>query len=59
MGISIAAGLLSATVLTLIILPANLMIIDDMRRALRTLWNGSDEDSTHSDGEHGESTREA
>ena len=40
MGISIAAGLLSATILTLVILPANLLIIDDARRGLRALWSG-------------------
>ncbi|MEI7879131.1 MAG: efflux RND transporter permease subunit, partial [Planctomycetota bacterium] len=44
MGISIAAGLLSATVLTLLILPANLMIIDDIRRGLRVLWGSADDD---------------
>ena len=38
MGISIAAGLLSATILTLIILPANLLIIEDARRLLLALW---------------------
>jgi len=38
MGISIAAGLLSATILTLIILPANLLIIEDARRVLLALW---------------------
>jgi predicted RND superfamily exporter protein len=48
MGIAISAGLLSATILTLVILPANLMIIDDIRRALSVLWNGdSDHASTH------------
>ena len=40
MGISIAAGLLSATILTLIILPANLMIIDDVLGFVRRLWHG-------------------
>jgi len=43
MGISIGAGLLSATILTLVILPANLLIIDDIRRVLRALWGGSPE----------------
>ena len=51
MGISIGAGLLSATILTLIILPANLMIIDDARRALRALW-GAPEPRGHG-GDHG------
>jgi multidrug efflux pump subunit AcrB len=32
MGIAIAGGLISATVLTLFLLPANLMIVDDVRR---------------------------
>jgi multidrug efflux pump subunit AcrB len=41
MGISIGAGLLSATILTLVILPANLLIIDDIRRVLRALWGGA------------------
>ncbi len=48
MAIAISAGLLSATILTLVILPANLLIIDDIRRALSVLWNGeSDHASTH------------
>jgi hypothetical protein len=49
MGISIAAGLLSATILTLIILPANLMIIDDVLGFVRRLWHGD-----HGAGKHGE-----
>jgi len=52
MGISIAAGLLSATILTLIILPANLMIIDDVRRALRALWGSPGQDGHGHGGEH-------
>ena len=53
MGISIAAGLLSATILTLIILPANLMIIDDVRRALRALWGAPGQDGHPHGGDHG------
>jgi len=52
MGISIAAGLLSATILTLINLPANLMIIDDVRRALRALWGSPAQDGHGHGGEH-------
>ncbi|MSR40605.1 MAG: efflux RND transporter permease subunit [Phycisphaerales bacterium] len=40
MGIALAAGLLSATMLTLIILPANLLIMEDIRRALLHIWGG-------------------
>jgi HAE1 family hydrophobic/amphiphilic exporter-1 len=40
MGISIGGGLVSATVLTLLVLPANIMIIDDLRRGLHYLWHG-------------------
>ena len=50
MGISIAAGLLSATILTLIILPANLMIIDDVLGFVRRLWHGDRVAGKH--GEH-------
>ncbi len=42
MGIAISAGLLSATVLTLVILPANLLIIDDVRRTLALLWGSTE-----------------
>jgi multidrug efflux pump subunit AcrB len=40
MGISIGGGLVSATVLTLLILPANILIIDDIRRLAHYLWHG-------------------
>lgn len=40
MGISIAAGLLSATVLILIVLPCWIMIFDDVRRGTYFLWHG-------------------
>ncbi len=42
MGIAISAGLLSATILTLVILPANLLILEDARRCLRHLWGIND-----------------
>lgn len=44
MGISIGAGLLSATILTLVVLPANLLIIDDIRRLLGAIWSGGEDD---------------
>lgn len=40
MGISIAAGLLSATVLILVVLPCWILIFDDIRRGLYYLWHG-------------------
>ncbi|MBL9119016.1 MAG: efflux RND transporter permease subunit [Phycisphaerae bacterium] len=40
MGISIGGGLVSATMLTLLVLPANILIIDDLRRGLHYLWHG-------------------
>ncbi|MEM6854517.1 MAG: efflux RND transporter permease subunit, partial [Planctomycetota bacterium] len=40
MGISIAAGLLSATVLILIVLPCWILIFDDIRRGAYYLWHG-------------------
>lgn len=40
MGISIGGGLVSSTVLTLLVLPANIMIIDDLRRVLHYVWHG-------------------
>lgn len=40
MGIAIGGGLLSATVLTLFVLPANIVIIDDIRRGLHYCWHG-------------------
>lgn len=41
MAISVTAGLASATVLTLLLLPALIVIIDDVKRAIRWLWTGS------------------
>ena len=40
MAVSIAFGLMSATVLILLILPCVLMIFDDARRLTRSLWQG-------------------
>lgn len=40
MGISIAAGLLSATVLILLVLPCWILIFDDIRRGVYYLWHG-------------------
>ena len=40
MGISIAAGLMSATVLILIVLPCWILVFDDVRRAAYFLWHG-------------------
>jgi hydrophobic/amphiphilic exporter-1 (mainly G- bacteria), HAE1 family len=40
MGIAIGGGLLSATILTLFVLPANIVIIDDIRRGLHYCWHG-------------------
>ncbi|MEM1108178.1 MAG: efflux RND transporter permease subunit [Planctomycetota bacterium] len=40
MGISIAAGLLSATVLILVVLPCWILIFDDIRRGAYFLWHG-------------------
>ncbi len=40
MGISIAAGLLSATVLILLVLPCWILIFDDIRRGAYYLWHG-------------------
>ena len=40
MAISLVFGLLSSTVLTLFALPAVVVVIDDLVRAFRRLWNG-------------------
>ena len=40
MAISICLGLLSATVLTLTVLPAFMVIVDDLKRAAYYLWHG-------------------
>lgn len=40
MAIAISFGLLSATVLTLVVLPCMLVIFDDVHRGLRWLWHG-------------------
>jgi multidrug efflux pump subunit AcrB len=44
MGISIAAGLLSATVLILLVLPCWIMIFDDLKRGAYYLWHGRPRD---------------
>ncbi len=50
MGISISAGLLSATILTLVVLPANLLIIDDIRRWFGRVWGGGEEQGADTEG---------
>ena len=40
MAISITAGLISSTVLTLVVLPAIIMIVDDVKGVLYWSWNG-------------------
>ncbi len=40
MAISIAAGLIAATVLILGVLPCFMLILDDVKRGLRWLWFG-------------------
>ena len=40
MAIAIAGGLLSATFLILLVLPCLILILDDIKRATRALWNG-------------------
>jgi multidrug efflux pump subunit AcrB len=44
MGIAIAAGLLSATVLILIVLPCWVLIFDDLKRGAHYLWHGEARD---------------
>lgn len=50
MAISIGAGLLSATVLTLVFLPANLVIVDDLNRIAYWLWHGRRRDDARPEG---------
>lgn len=40
MGITIAGGLISATAIILLVLPCLLLILDDGKRVLRSLWRG-------------------
>ncbi|GAB4386957.1 MAG: efflux RND transporter permease subunit [Phycisphaerales bacterium] len=40
MAITIAAGLMSATAIVLLVLPAMLQVLDDIKRAFRLLWTG-------------------
>ncbi|MDX9911698.1 MAG: efflux RND transporter permease subunit [Phycisphaerales bacterium] len=44
MGITIAFGLVSATMLVLVALPALLLILDDVKRNARILWTGTTPD---------------
>ncbi|MBL9149236.1 MAG: efflux RND transporter permease subunit [Phycisphaerae bacterium] len=53
MGISIGGGLVSATFLTLLLLPSNIVIIDDIKRGLFYLWHGRPRDEA---APHGETT---
>ena len=48
MAISITAGLISSTVLTLIVLPAIIVILDDVRGCFYWLWNGERRESATS-----------
>ncbi|MEM9414330.1 MAG: efflux RND transporter permease subunit [Planctomycetota bacterium] len=41
MGISIAAGLISATVMILVVLPCIMLVFDDLKRTLYFLWHGT------------------
>jgi multidrug efflux pump subunit AcrB len=50
MGISISAGLLSATILTLVVLPANLLIIDDIKRWFGRVWGGGEGQGADTEG---------
>ncbi|MDZ4753439.1 MAG: efflux RND transporter permease subunit [Phycisphaerae bacterium] len=52
MGISICGGLVSATALTLLLLPANILIVDDIRRAAYYLWHGRPCADALTPGEH-------
>ncbi len=39
MGVSLAYGILFATFITLLLVPINILIADDIRKALRTMWH--------------------
>ncbi len=56
MAISIAAGLIAATVLILGVLPCFILILDDLKRAWRWLWFGKTEEPTLTESEryHGD-----
>lgn len=47
MAISIAAGLLSATVMILVVLPCIMLAFDDLKRLLYFLWNGEPRPADH------------
>jgi multidrug efflux pump subunit AcrB len=49
MAISISFGLLSATVLTLLVLPSILVIVDDLLRGATFLWTGRPRPDEHAD----------
>ncbi len=46
MGISLGFGILFATLITLIMIPANVLIVDDLQKYLRTMYRG-DASSAH------------
>jgi HAE1 family hydrophobic/amphiphilic exporter-1 len=52
MAISITAGLISSTVLTLIVLPAIIVIIDDIKGALHWAWTGRTRDPDPTSASH-------
>jgi len=54
MAITISCGLISATMIILVVLPCLLMIFDDVGVALRTIWSGKLEESQHETGVVGE-----
>ena len=51
MAISISFGLISATVLTLMVLPCLIVIFDDVARAWHYLWHGISRDDAVQPGE--------
>lgn len=46
MGISLGFGILFATLITLIMIPANVMIVEDMQRSLRSFFEGDSDQAT-------------
>ena len=47
MAISIAGGLISATVMILVVLPCIILVFDDIKGVLYFLWNGEQRDPDH------------
>jgi multidrug efflux pump subunit AcrB len=47
MAISIAAGLISATVMILVVLPCIILVFDDIKGVLHLLWHGEKRDPDH------------